>query len=173
MNTFYLDMDGVVADWTEGVAKFIGYRLDDARIKYPDSDWQKIRCNQRLFRDLPKMAKADQMVELARKFRDELGYELLFLTAIPHYNDIHWAFWDKMHWAQERYPDIPVHFGPYSEDKKKHCNPGDILVDDRVDNCASWEDAGGTAIVVTLDYDAALREVADLFESETVFRELI
>lgn len=173
MRTIYLDMDGVVADWTEGVAQFIGYRLDDPLIKYPDVDWQKIRSNMRLFRDLPKMAQADQMVDLARKFRDDLGFELIFLTAIPHYNDVHWAFWDKMLWAQERYPDIPVHFGPYSEDKKKHCIAGDILVDDRIDNCSSWTEAGGISVRVTKDYQDALDRLTTIYEQEQTLLSLI
>jgi 5'(3')-deoxyribonucleotidase len=127
----------------------------------------------RLFRHLPKMPQADEMVNLARKIRDDLGYELIFLTAIPHYNDVHWAFWDKMLWAQERYPDIPVHFGPYSEDKKKHCIAGDILVDDRPDNCQSWKEAGGVAIRVTKDYQAALDELEDLYQREQTLLSLI
>jgi 5'(3')-deoxyribonucleotidase len=173
MRTIYLDMDGVVADWTEGVAQFIGYRLDDPTVKYPDVDWQKIRSHMRLFRDLPKMPQADQMVDLARKFRDEFGFNLIFLTAIPHYNDVHWAFWDKMLWAQERYPDIPVHFGPYSEDKKKHCVAGDILVDDRPDNCQSWREASGVAVRVTKDYQAALNELEEIYQREQTLLSLI
>jgi 5'(3')-deoxyribonucleotidase len=162
MTTIYMDMDGVIADWVTGVADFVGYRLDDPQVKYPDVDWQRIRSHVRLFKNLPKMEQADEMINLARRFRDELGYELIFLTAIPHYNDVHWAFWDKMLWCQERYPDIPVHFGPYSEDKQKHCVPGDILVDDRLDNCEQWKAAGGIAVHVTADYQAALDQLADL-----------
>jgi PAS domain-containing protein len=163
MNTIYLDMDGVVADWNAGVGDFIGYRLDDPTAMYSPSDWEKIRNNQRIFRQLPKMPQADDMVNLARQFRDEAGYELLFLTAIPHYNDVHWAFWDKVLWAQERYPDIPVHFGPYSEDKQNHCKSSDILVDDRIDNCQQWESVGGITVRVTKDYQKALDQVAELF----------
>jgi hypothetical protein len=92
----------------------------------------------------------------------------MFLTAVPHYNDVHWAFWDKMLWAQERYPDIPVHFGPYSQDKQKHCQPGDILVDDRPDNCENWIRVGGVAVKVDLDYAPALAAVQALFDKESV-----
>lgn len=162
MKTFFLDMDGVVADWNAGVGDFIGYRLNDPTARYSPEDWEKIRNHQRIFRQLPKMPRADDMVNLARRFRDELGYELLFLTAIPHYNDIHWAFWDKVLWAQERYSDIPVHFGPYSEDKQKHCKPGDILVDDRFDNCEQWKRAGGTSIRVTSNYQQAIDSLEEL-----------
>jgi hypothetical protein len=54
-----------------------------------------------------------------------------------------------MSWAREHFPDIPVHFGPYSEDKQDHTLPGDILVDDRGSNCVEWESRGGIAVHVT------------------------
>ena len=51
--------------------------------------------------------------------------------------------WDKVCWAQEHFPGIPVFLGPYSQDKWQHCRPGDILIDDRTSNCTEWENAGG------------------------------
>jgi hypothetical protein len=78
-----------------------------------------------------------------------------------------------MLWAQERYPDIPVHFGPYSEDKKKHCVAGDILVDDRPDNCQSWREASGVAVRVTKDYQAALDELEEIYQREQTLLSLI
>lgn len=163
--TLYLDMDGVVADWVAGAAAIVGYRLDDPKQFYPEHDWIKIRDHARMFRDLPKMPHADEMVRIARRFRDELDWELLFLTAIPHYNDVHWAFWDKMMWTTDYYPDIPVHFGPYSQDKEKHATPGDVLVDDRPDNCSQWRDKQGTAIEVKYgSYNSALMELNSLLE---------
>ena len=46
---------------------------------------------------------------------------------------------------------------------------GDILVDDRVDNCARWEEAGGVAIQVTEDYELALKQLEALIESRIQF----
>lgn len=162
--TLYLDMDGVVADWVKGTAEIVGYDLLDPNARYPAQDWQKILNSERLFLTLPKMPHADQLVSVARKFRDQLGWNLMFLTAIPHYNDVHWAFWDKVLWAQQYYPDIPVHFGPYSEDKQKHCRPGDVLVDDRPDNCARWRAAGGTSILVQPQaVDRATDQLTEMF----------
>lgn len=168
MKTIYLDMDGVVADWEHGAALLVGYRSKYPEQPYPPIDWAKIRNHQRIFRDLPKMEQADELVELARKFRDNLGWNLIFLTAVPHYNDIHWAYYDKVMWATERYPDIPVHFGPYSQDKRNHTKPGDILVDDRLDNCTGWREAGGVAVRVTKNYQAALDELASLYDLNAV-----
>ena len=169
MKTLFLDMDGVVADWMTGAAKVVGYEMADPQAYYPPEDWAKVRENQRMFRHLPKMKHADQMVDIARKFRDQCGWELLFLTAVPHYNDIHWAFWDKVLWVQDYYPDIPVHFGPYSGDKAKHCKPGDILVDDRPSNIEEWNNAGGRGIEVKfgeLNYIAAMEELGQLLYLE-------
>lgn len=162
--TLYLDMDGVVADWARGASDFLGYTLPDPNARYPDEDWQKIRSDGRLFRTLPRVPLADQLVDLARQFRDQLGWNLAFLTAVPHGNDIPWAFMDKVLWAQEQFPDIPVFFGPYSRDKQQHCRPGDILIDDRRDNCESWRAQGGIAIWVnpSAELQRAILELAEL-----------
>lgn len=171
--TFNLDMDGVVADFIAGAEKVVGYRIDDPKQLYPDSDWEKLRANPHHFLDLPLMHKANEIVNVARQFRDQLGYDLVFLTAIPHYNDMRWAFWDKMMWAQRYFPDIAVHFGPYSTDKKVHCIPGDILVDDRADNCNEWTLVGGIAIEAKYNQqDDTLRLMTELLVNELSFRKL-
>lgn len=163
MSTFFLDMDGVVADWVGNAAAVIGRRIYDADVYYTHDEWNLLRSDQRIFRNLPMMPRCLELVALARQYRDVLGWELVFLTAIPHNNDVPWTFHDKMLWAGERFADIPVHFGPYSEDKQRHCSAGDILVDDRGSNCREWQAAGGIAIKVGRDLDSAILAVeADL-----------
>jgi 5'(3')-deoxyribonucleotidase len=71
----------------------------------------------------------------------------MFLTAVPKGNDVPWAFYDKVVWVQNYFPDIPVMFGPFSKDKWQHCKPGDILIDDRKSNIAEWQAAGGRPIL--------------------------
>lgn len=153
MTTFYLDMDGVVADWERAAAEFFGrpQRTPDPTTGYSNTpeEWAALKQQSRFYRDLPLMPRVDELVTLARTYRDRLGWDLLFLTAVPKDDDVPWAYYDKVLWAQERFPDIPVHFGPHSWDKWRHCRPGDILVDDRKDNCQQWRDAGGTAFRVT------------------------
>ena len=155
-NKFYLDMDGVVADWVTNAANVIGRRITDPTVMYTREEWDSLRADPHIFRNLPLMPRCDELVALARQYRDVLGWELNFLTAIPHNNDVPWTFHDKMKWAEERFSDIPVHFGPYSEDKHKHCTAGDILVDDRYDNCMQWVDAGGVAFKVGKTLDSAI-----------------
>lgn len=159
MNTFYLDMDGVVADWRANAIQVIGYDNSDLKQHYPPEDWIKLKSDPHLFLNLPLMPRCHELVDQARLYRDILGWELLFLTAIPHKNDVPWTFYDKIIWAQKHFPDIPVHFGPYSEDKHRHCKPGDILVDDRDDNCSQWRMAAGIAYQVGATLNSAIEDV--------------
>jgi hypothetical protein len=153
MTTFYLDMDGVVADWDTAAEQFLGVPFRSKPLygeyRVTSDEWDRLRAQDRFYRDLPLMKNSAVLVNLARQYRDRLGWQLLFLTAVPHNDDQPWAFSDKVLWAQQHFPDIAVHFGPHSADKWRHCEPEDILVDDRGDNCASWRAAGGTAFKVS------------------------
>lgn len=163
--TLYLDMDGVIADFNSGVQTVLGYHIKDTSSHYANSEWNKIKSNARFFKNLPVMSNAENLIDLARRFRDQLGWNLLFLTAIPSSNDVPWAFWDKCVWAQKHFPDIPVHFGPYAHDKQKHCTPGDILIDDRPSNIQEWQQAGGIAIHVEYNgVENAYLQLKDLFD---------
>lgn len=144
MRTVYLDMDGVVADFDAYAYSVLGHKSEDGR--WHKDKWARLRDNQRLYRDLPQTPEADQLVDFCRNYTTEKKYNLLFLTAVPKNNDVHWAFYDKVIWAQLRYPDIPVMFGPFSKDKQVHCTPGDVLIDDRTSNIEEWRAAGGIGI---------------------------
>ena len=164
-NTFYLDMDGVVADWDTAASAFLGRptRGADPRTHYKNTpeEWLRIKTQGRFYRDLPLMPRCSELVDLARRYRDGLGWKLLFLTAVPKDDDVPWAYYDKVLWAQAHFPDIPVHFGPHSWDKYRHCTQGDILVDDRPDNCSQWIESGGLAVqVLDNDLGDAIKQVA-------------
>ena len=170
-NTFYLDMDGVVADWESAAAEHFGrpVRLNGVE-RTPSNtpgEWDSIKTQTRFYRTLPLMQRVEELVSLARGYRDQLGWQLLFLTAVPKNDDMPWAFYDKVLWAGERFPDIPVHFGPHSWDKHKHCGAGDILVDDRASNCTEWRAAGGIAFRV-LGND--LGTILDMIRDDLVAR---
>jgi len=168
MKTLYIDMDGVVADFDKAAMEFIGFDRNPKDHKWKPEEWARIRNCERWFRDLPKTLWADELIDLSRQLRDQCGWRLLFLTAIPAGNDFPYAFNDKILWAQKYYPDITVHFGPYSKDKQSHCKPGDVLVDDRIDNCQQWQDAGGTAIrlLYRVDPMEAVSKLRQLVENE-------
>jgi 5'(3')-deoxyribonucleotidase len=157
-------MDGVIADFHKMAVTVLGKEPDSiTNDRWPDSDWEHLREYPGFFRKIPKMAQADRMIDQARRFRDELGWQLYILTAVPHLNDMPDAFQDKMDWVNEHYPDLRVRFGPYSRDKQDHCRPGDVLVDDRGSNCVEWRSRGGITVQVTGDYQSALVQLENLF----------
>ena len=154
MRTIYLDMDGVVADFTAYAKKLL--KKDTNASRYPDHEWRKLADNKRLFRDLDKTPEADTLVRACVDICARHKYELLFLTAVPCNNDMHWAFYDKVNWAHDHFPGIPVHFGPFSKDKHVHAKTGDILIDDRTSNITEWRAAGGIGIQHT-DIDLTIK----------------
>ena len=145
MTTLYLDMDGVVADFDGYAYKTLGVPPSDGI--YPNDIWVKLAENNRIYRDLMPTKYAGELVLECSKIAERNSLELLFLTAVPKGNDVAWAFYDKVCWAKLHFPNIPVHFGPYSKDKHHHCVPGDILIDDRRSNIEEWRAAGGLAIL--------------------------
>jgi 5'(3')-deoxyribonucleotidase len=147
-------MDGVVADFNEYAFRVHGF---GSEVEYPDNLWNQIARNPRLYRDLKKTPYADDLVNFCRTFAKDRNMELYFLTAVPKSNKLHWAFYDKVMWGQTYFPDVPVHFGPFSKDKQFHCKQGDILIDDRIQNIDEWNRVGGIGIL------------HDLYEN-TIFR---
>lgn len=170
MPRIFIDMDGVVADFDSEARRIMN--LTDEEIaeaqatgRYPDEKWALILGYQNFYRHLPKMPRADAMINIGRRFRDHLGYDLRMLTAIPKDNDFPEVFNDKILWMQERYPDVTVWFGPYSTDKQKHCTgPDDILIDDRPSNIEAWRAAGGKAVQVTEDYEQAIQDLIQIHD---------
>ena len=167
--TIYLDMDGVLADFNDAARKFLGASLIEERAaaqrgRWLPEHWEIIKSDERFYRYLPKTDLADPLVNLARQFRDVLNWNLRILTAIPKNNDMPRAFQDKVEWVISYYPDIPVYFGPFSRDKARFAQPGDILVDDRQDNCNDWLQAGGKPIKVNdQDRSTALEELNRIY----------
>jgi len=141
----YLDMDDVVADWMPAARAIVNRNWEYGE-RIPDSDWNKVKAKQRFYRDLPIKPGAHELVSYCRA-AVENAEDLCFLTALPHDYSVPFASYDKVLWAQEHFPDIPVLFGPFSHDKWRHCEPGDILIDDRTSNCEEWIRAGGRAHV--------------------------
>jgi len=155
MRTIYLDMDGVVADFDIVARQKIGYSMPGGT-RYPEEDWKKLAENERLYRDLPLCPDAKLLVEEVLDIAYVNWCHVMFLTAIPRQNDLPWAFYDKVNWARDHFPRVPVWFGPYSRDKKLRAKPYDILIDDRISNINDWTEAGGIGILHTGDVRGTL-----------------
>jgi 5'-nucleotidase len=162
MRTVYVDMDGVVADFDRVVQTILG---SDPRIdqRYPESEWIKIRAYQRIYRDLPLCQDANLLIEGIQDLARSQHFRVLFLTAVPKDNDFPWAFTDKISWAQRYFPDIPVWFGPYSEDKQIRAHTDDVLIDDRSSNIEQWQNRGGYGILYRGQGQPVLDELALIF----------
>jgi len=167
--TLYLDMDGVLADFNHAAraylkATFAEEQLAQTNGRWPHEKWRKIASIKHFYRDLPKTAIADRLVDMAMQFK-QLDWDIKVLTAIPKGNDMPEVFHDKIDWINQYYPGLRVHFGPYSEDKHRHCVEGDILVDDRTSNCQEWRTAGGQAVqVLAHRQESALQELSAIFQ---------
>jgi hypothetical protein len=145
-NTLYLDMDGVVADFD----KFVFGNLSLNNIKR--NDWMdQISRIDHFFLKLEPTPYAYRLYRLACSVADNVE----FLTAFPSRRHFPTAKEDKIDWVRKHFgDDIKVNFGPYSKDKWKHARPGDILIDDRPDNIADWNEVGGNGILHHYeDYD--------------------
>lgn len=141
----YLDMDDVVADWMGFAREYLKRPTWQQGQILPDQEWRRLKDEQRMYAKLKLKAGAQELVDWCTKYVNENGGSVFFLTAVPHNNDVPWAFSDKVFWAQKYFPHIPVFFGPYSHEKHVRCQPGDILIDDRRSNCEEWQRAGGIA----------------------------
>lgn len=140
----YLDMDDVVADF-KGYAMKVLKKTVDNGIRFPEHEWNRLKDNPRIYRDLTVKEGAHDLVRRCQEWCLKTNNGLAFLTALPRKNDIPFAPYDKVLWARKHFRGIPVLLGPYSQDKWQHCKPGDILIDDRKSNCEDWEKAGGLA----------------------------
>jgi 5'(3')-deoxyribonucleotidase len=153
-------MDGVVADFDEYAMRILD--VPPSQGIYPEDIWNKLAENKRIYRDLNKTPYADELVAECLDFALTKDIEIMFLSAVPKGNDIKWAFYDKVIWAQNFYPNIPVMFGPFSKDKWRHCIAGDILIDDRQSNVDEWLSVGGIAIHHK-NFEATLFELSKLY----------
>lgn len=143
----YLDMDDVVADWWSYAQDFLKLRWNfEDNYRIPQKEWNKLKNDSRFYLNLPLKEGAHELVQYCRDLVSAgKADKIFFLTALPHDYSMPYAANDKVLWAQQHFPDIPVFIGPFSHDKWRHCSEGDMLIDDRHTNCQEWQAAGGVA----------------------------
>jgi len=158
MNTIFIDMDGVVADFDTFVEGVLGREIGWGTSQdLTDEEWVKLASVDRLYYQLPLMPDATKLVAYAKSLSSRFYIE--FLTAIPRRTTIPSAWADKQAWITKYFPGMKMNIGPYSRDKQKWCEPGDILIDDRPSNIAEWTAAGGIAVYHTGDVDATIKYI--------------
>lgn len=158
MNSIYIDMDGVVADFDTYVGGVLGREIGWGTSQdLTDDEWVKLASVDRLYYHLPLMPDATKLVAYAKSLSTR--FHVGFLTAIPRRTTIPSAQADKQAWIDKYFPGMRMDIGPYSRDKQKWCTPGDILIDDRPSNIVEWSAAGGIAMYHIGDVDATIKYI--------------
>lgn len=140
MNTIYIDLDEVVAGFSEHVSKILGRSVLWTDRSISPEEWKLIASEYRLYYNLPLMEGATTLVGYCKGIIPK--YNVEFLTAIPRKDTVPYAMEDKRDWIEKYFPGFKLNFGPYSTDKWKWCRPGDILIDDKYSNIHDWCEKG-------------------------------
>jgi len=135
----FCDLDGVLADFEQGVVNRFKKRPDELK---PGVMWGIINKSSTFFETLPWMP-------MGRELWDEIKqYDPIILTGIPRGSK---AAEQKRRWcATELGPDIHV-ITCYTKDKPEFCVKNSILIDDRFDNLNAWKSRGGKFILYDED----------------------
>ena len=151
-----LDMDGILADFTEGISRAHGrsnpytqenksshgrYVMEDIWGMKPSQFWSKAE-EWEFWANLPKTPEADEIVQLAV---GGFGLEnVAVLTAPPLSMG---AVPGKRIWMKEHYPQLAKRM-IFTGAKEFVAAPGRMLIDDKDSNVDGWEDEGGDGILL-------------------------
>ena len=157
MKTIFVDMDGVVADFDTFASDLLGRKIGWHQSKFDltSEEWEKLTTVDRLYYQLPLMPDATKLIAYVKSLSTR--FHVQFLTAVPRRRTMPEAKADKQAWVDKYFPGMRMDIGPFSHDKQKWCNPGDILIDDRPSNIEEWKMAGGIAIYHTGDVDKTIK----------------
>ena len=145
----YFDMDGVLADFNQGILELCGRMpVDQSKCTDAEDDaqWDAVREVSHFYDRLQPIPGA---LELFNELRE--NYDCEILTKIPKKRrGIENAGEDKIKWVHRLISeDIKVTV-VQDEDKKIYCKgAGHVLIDDYDQNISDWNDAGGTGILFT------------------------
>ena len=157
----FVDMDGVVADFVEGVKKIMpGY--DDSKYdkdkEYSSMMWKAVnkyhKEGGRLWAELPMMPDGQKLWDFLEAHDPEI------LTATGGHNL--GAGEQKKEWVIEKFGgDVVVNLVDKSEQKAKFADDNYILIDDRLEKSIKpWVAAGGIGI----HHTSAAKTIAELKE---------
>lgn len=136
----FCDLDGVLADFEEGVKKKFNKSINEINTKLL---WGVINKSNTFFDTLPWMPKGRELWESIRQ------YHPIILTGVPPGSST--ASEQKIRWCQrELGPDIQV-ITCATKEKPKYCLSNSVLIDDRPNNMKAWNEKGGKFILYDED----------------------
>tara|TARA_R110000744_G_scaffold22968_16_gene58456 strand:- start:1008 stop:1652 length:645 start_codon:yes stop_codon:yes gene_type:complete len=150
----FCDMDGVVADFTQGVKDLSGVILTTSKADHARYDTMKEELTeQNLFRDLPQTKMCKALIATLNELCSQeyiVGFEMLTAAGRVNRNIV---VADKLQWCKENgLEGVPVTCVFSGKDKGAYVAPQgleiSILIDDREDNCKLWKEAGGIALLI-------------------------
>jgi|TARA_B110000908_G_scaffold57571_1_gene70185 hypothetical protein len=146
----YIDMDGVIADFSSWMKSHIP-DIDEDMWRGTDKPWNVMKEN---YKEVYLNLKPLHLLSHANYMYNNLEH-VKFLTAIPH------SWWDthegeiaklnKTTWLNQHinnFKDEDVIFTAGAKDKVKYANESSVLYDDREDTIQAWNAAGGIGIHV-------------------------
>ena len=136
----FCDLDGVLADFEEGVRQRFKKNVDEIK---PGLLWGVINKSKTFFETLPWMPRGRELWDRIKQ------YHPIILTGVPSGNLT--AIEQKIKWCQrELGPDVKV-ITCLTKDKAKYCFGRSILIDDRLTVLESWKDKGGKCVLYDED----------------------
>ena len=155
MPRLFLDADGVLADFDSGVENLLKAKPDEFIAKHGQREfWRRLARAPEFYARLPEMPEARRLFDAVKHLKPTI------LTGLPLGN---WAAPQKVAWAAEHFPGVPV-ITCMARDKHKHMEPGDVLVDDRENHRQAYE-ADGVLFVHHKDAADSIRQLAEIFPS--------
>ena len=151
----FLDCDGVLADFDRSARELLGMSPKQFIARHGRGTfWKRLAGARNFYGALPEMPDARLLFDAVKHL------EPTILTGLPLGK---WAAPQKMEWAAEHFPGVPV-ITCMAADKHRHMHPGDVLVDDREKHREAYE-AAGVVFVHHRDAEDSLRQLAKLFGS--------
>jgi len=146
---FFLDMDGVFADFDRRVLEISGklpYQFDRGM-------WKFIMSDREFFAKLEFMPDAEHLWEYTKQFKPT------FLTGAPPGER---SQNQKREWVAKRFGDEWTTIVLPKKDKQLYSGPNKVLIDDTPVNVEQWSDKGGHGVLHEGDVWATIEFVEEL-----------
>lgn len=142
IDKIYLDLDGVIANFTKRYKKVYGVDPDSKRGRkdFNDNFGNFIKTKQ--FETLELLPDASLLIEYLKN--QELPVEILSSTGRPENHEE--VSRQKTVWLCEHGIPFKGNFVPGKELKKNFASPTSLIIDDTLSVIDDWKEAGGPAI---------------------------
>lgn len=146
INTIYLDMDGVLADFEKDYLDHNGITIEEAREQRPRKEFYKYWnsfISAGRFAELPKYEGCDELLSFVRGL--DVALEILSSSGGPgrHKDVVN----QKDVWLEKYGIPYKRNIVPGARYKKDYASPRTLLIDDTERNYTSFLEAGGHAIL--------------------------